>query len=340
MSNLWDDRDRAEIGAAYEHMTPFDDKLFVLRLVVTESSRQIWLDDRLIGATHATTTGKLNLNVKLINGASLASTRIDQPQLTSNFLALSLEDYATDGSPQQALPLTHAGQVPLRPIKGDGFDLGKTIYRYRMTDGSGPDAPYVNGIHSYPNPLTVDPQMLTFRVPYRDYQNIYLIAWVDKDAHSVPAGTVRFYREQAGDTASTDFQIDDKAIADGRVKKLDMTTPDGRHMIIHFKQQPNMKYQLYLARFSNGRGAEPLRGFYTDNQMVTSLRPGIDMYMFLVGVDAKGVKTKPSSPFKLVTVDKFAEKYSAMHPSFSPSLVVDRVRQPALNIQAHRFAHY
>lgn len=232
VSNLWDDRDRAEIGSAYEQLTHFDDKLFVLRLVITETSRQIWLDDRLIAEETVATTGKLSLNIDLIQGASVASTQIDQPKLTPGYVALSLDDYATDGALRQALPVVHEGAVPLRQTAGDGLDLGKTIYRYRLTDGSGPGAPYVNGKRAYPSPLTVDPQLLALRVPYRDYQNIYLLAWIDKDASSVPAGTVRFYREEAGYTASTDFQIDDKAIAQGLVKKLDQTTKDGKQLYL------------------------------------------------------------------------------------------------------------
>src|SRR5438046_2522192 len=46
--NIWEERDRKEIGAAYSQLLPFEEKIFTLRMILRESTRQLWLDDRLV----------------------------------------------------------------------------------------------------------------------------------------------------------------------------------------------------------------------------------------------------------------------------------------------------
>src|SRR5690606_15706851 len=97
----------------------------------------------------------------------------------------------------------------------------------RLTEGSGPNAPYVNGRTSWPSPLEVDPVMLAFRVPYRDYREAYLAVYDDREPGSVPRGVFRFYREQAGFTAATEFELTEAAKVDGRAIPTGRKTPDG-----------------------------------------------------------------------------------------------------------------
>ncbi|NQU09429.1 hypothetical protein HQ590_01450, partial [bacterium] len=83
---------------------------------------------------------------------------------------------------------------------------------------------------------------------------------------------------------------------------------DGRSMIIHFQQQSGRKYNLYLARYPDGRGAELLAGGVTDGRLISGLRPDTDLYLFLTAVGADHQESKPSPAFKLVTRDRFLQK--------------------------------
>jgi hypothetical protein len=84
---------------------------------------------------------------------------------------------------------------------------------------------------------------------------------------------------------------------------------DGRQMVLRVDGAAGAKYCLYLSRYPDGRGAEKLGTTYMDKSNVVGLRPGITMYMFMTALSADGKsESKPSAGYKLVTVDKFAEK--------------------------------
>ncbi len=124
--------------------------------------------------------------------------------------------------------------IPVRVPKSSvpDIDLGDSLYRYRLTHGSGPNAGYVNGLVAWPGSFKVDPSLLAFRVPYRHYQNVWLLAWVDVKPNTVARGTLRFFREQAGYPASTDLEISDEAMKKGLVTKLAQKTAGGKPLYL------------------------------------------------------------------------------------------------------------
>ena len=83
---------------------------------------------------------------------------------------------------------------------------------------------------------------------------------------------------------------------------------DGRSMHFHFAQTAGFRYNLYLARYEDGRGAELLLADVKDAQQVYGLRPGTKMYLLLTSVGADNKESKPSKAFKLITHDRFLEK--------------------------------
>jgi hypothetical protein len=83
---------------------------------------------------------------------------------------------------------------------------------------------------------------------------------------------------------------------------------DGRRMIIHFNQTPGVKYNLYLSRYEDGRGAELLKAGVADNQLVIGFKPEIPLYLFLTAIGPDKKESKPSGVCRLVTHDNFAEK--------------------------------
>jgi len=233
--NLWDERDYAEIGAAYAGLIPFDEKVFTLRMVLTADGRQIWLDDRLLAEERLPTPPLTRWAAVLTQSLALLSTTVAAHETRERFLPLVLDDYShlrrtTEPTAQSATVLLSG--TPLRPLTKGDLDLGETLNRYRLTNGSGPDAGYVKATNAWPGAFKVDPARLTFRVPYRNYQNAWLLAWVDDRRHGVPAGTLRFFRENAGYPAGADFEISAEAERAGRVIRLDRKTPEGRPLFL------------------------------------------------------------------------------------------------------------
>ena len=86
-------------------------------------------------------------------------------------------------------------------------------------------------LHFLEEKYTEEP-MLTFRVPYRNYQNLWLLAWVDERPNSVAKGSLRFYHETAGYPAMTDFEISPEAIQKGLVTKLAQKTANGKQLYL------------------------------------------------------------------------------------------------------------
>jgi hypothetical protein len=239
VKNLWDESDRKEIGAAYAKLVPLEEKTFVLRFSITPTSRQIWLDDRLVAEARMSSPKQAFLSLLLTKGAQVLSCDIKSTATDTNerFVPLALAHYSHAKNAQAAsddsVPRTF-GAVPVRIPQNPRVDinLGDSLYRYRATNGGGPEAHYVNAQHAWPGAFDIDPASLTFRVPYRTYQNAWLLAWVDETPNTVPKGAFRFFRENAGYTAATDFEITEEAIARGLVQRLPDKTGDGKQLYL------------------------------------------------------------------------------------------------------------
>ncbi len=237
VKNLWDDRDGAEIGSAYSLLTPFEEKTFTLRVAITPLTRQIWLDDRLVAEDRVATTNQPRWVVQLAKTAKVVSAEFATPAVQDRFLPLPLERYSHAQRAQAANPecaVTELQSVPVRGPKAGmpDINLGDSLYRYRLTHGSGPNAGYVNGPVAWPGSFNVDPALLTFRVPYRNYQNVWLLAWVEDRPNTVAKGTLRFFRPDAGYPASTDFEISSEAIRQGLVTKLALKNADRKPLYL------------------------------------------------------------------------------------------------------------
>ncbi|MBI4283840.1 MAG: hypothetical protein HY663_05160 [Chloroflexi bacterium] len=239
VANLWDERDRAEIGSDYGGLTPFSHKVFVVRMVIAPEMRQLWIDDRLVAEQRIETHGPVNLAMKLMPGSVVLSVDVKKSVDYSHFLPIHLDDYESDGQLRPSKPIEYIKVLPdvSVPVQMIGeqtreIDLGNSLFRYRLTHGAGPDTPYVYGPSAWPNPLRIDPSIASFRVPYRDYQNAWLVAWIDNEPDAVPRGTFCFYRDSAGYPAQTDFEISKDAIAKGLVKPLDLRTTQGNNLYL------------------------------------------------------------------------------------------------------------
>ncbi len=237
VKNLWDENDRKEIGSAYAKLVPFEEKVFTMRLVLTEEGRQIWLDDRLIAEARVASPKEASIALVLTKTSQVLSAEFTKPADTGRFLPVSFTRYShakTAQGPAAETQLAALNNVPmlLPKTRGPEINLADSLYRYRRTHGSGPDAGYVNALRAWPGTFEVDPASLTFRVPYRAYQNAWLVAWVDETPNSVPKGAFRFFRHDAGYPAATDFEITPEAIAQGLVTQLPQKTADGKQLYL------------------------------------------------------------------------------------------------------------
>lgn len=232
--NLWDDRDRLEIGAAYATLQPFTEKVFTLRLWLDNNTRQIWLDDRLVAESRESTTGPVDFALQLRAGVQLLNWTFSTPAATGAFLPLQLGAWS-HARPKGLAPQPQMARVGRNiPVWLSGVDvnLDDSRYRYRLTNGSGPDAGYVNGERAWPGAFAVDPAELTFRVPYRAWQNAWLLVWADDKPRAVRRGALRFFKEQAGYPATTEFEISDRALRSGLVQRLNQKTAAGKTLYL------------------------------------------------------------------------------------------------------------
>jgi hypothetical protein len=85
---------------------------------------------------------------------------------------------------------------------------------------------------------------------------------------------------------------------------------DGTRMHVDFREAPGAaKHFLWVGAYPDGRGAVNLTPTgLKSGDLVRGLRPGVELYYWIVWQDAAGVQSPPSPAFKAVTVDNFKEK--------------------------------
>jgi len=235
VKNLWDDQDYREIGAAFAQMVPFEEKVFAFRLVLTGNSRQIWMDDRLVAEDRASHLKPVRLEIQIAKTTKVVSVEFSAPTGGGRFHPLALDEYSHSKPSSGLKPeATLVQSIPMLVPKAGNPDinLGDSLFRYRLTNGSGPDCGYVDAAGLWPGSFQIDPAHFTFRVPYRSYQNVWLLAWVGDQPNTVPKASLRFFRERAGYPASSDLEISEEAIKKGLVTKLAQKTAEGKQLYL------------------------------------------------------------------------------------------------------------
>lgn len=241
VKNLWDDASRREIGAAYAMLTPFADRIFTLRMVLEKKGRSLWLDDRFLAEVPRVNAGRVFVSMQLTKDAQVLSAKFSKPRAHGSFMPLRLDNFGhrksgPGSSEPKSSVLEDEGSVPLWIPQGGGSDvelrLSDSLYRYRRTAGTGLNTAYVDAAASWPGAFDIDPASITLRVPYRSYQNAWMLAWVDDTPNAVAKGTLRFYRQSAGNPASTAFEISDESERAGLVRKTHRKTKDGKDIYL------------------------------------------------------------------------------------------------------------
>lgn len=237
---LWEEPQQHEIGSSYERLETFAEKIFVLRIVNGPGGRQVWLDGRLVAEDSIGGEGEAELQFHLRGTAEIVAVRDAPQEVREGFQLVDLRDYerakseSRPGKGKLENVKVLSGSVPIllpspeqRPI-----DLRHSLYRFRNVVKAGFGVPYVRANESWAGAFEVDPARFAFRVPNRQYAATWLVVSVEESEHSVPKGTLRWYREQAGYPADTEFEVSEEAVAQGQVRKMDLKDAQGRDLYL------------------------------------------------------------------------------------------------------------
>jgi hypothetical protein len=82
---------------------------------------------------------------------------------------------------------------------------------------------------------------------------------------------------------------------------------DGRRCLVHFAPAAKgAKYDIWVSPYADGRGAVQLGvGWAGPGQLLTGLSANVDLYLFVVAVDAAGRRSRPGPGFKINLRDMF-----------------------------------
>lgn len=241
VSNLWPERDRCEVGAALESLAPFSNKIFTLRFVLDERSRQVWLDDRLV--SQKVVDGPATIVFEVSDRASIVSETIQAARKSERYIPLSLANYSHEKTEQQkvsngqltSLAASAGVEVPFwleTAATAADLNLGLSLDRQRLSHGPGLKSRSVDAKTTWPDAFEVDPQRFSFRVPFKTYQNVWLLAWMDEKPNTVPKGVFRFYRVAAGFAASSEFEISEASLKSGQVRKTGRKNAAGKELYL------------------------------------------------------------------------------------------------------------
>jgi hypothetical protein len=82
---------------------------------------------------------------------------------------------------------------------------------------------------------------------------------------------------------------------------------DGRRCLVHFAAVAKaVKYDVWVSPYADGRGAVQLgTGWTRPGELLTGLSPNVDLYLFVVAVDAAGRPSRPGPGFRINLKDMF-----------------------------------
>jgi hypothetical protein len=85
---------------------------------------------------------------------------------------------------------------------------------------------------------------------------------------------------------------------------------DGTRVHVNFTEvEGAQSYDIWLSAHRDGRGAvKQASGWKKSGELLTGLRPAMDLYLFVTYTDKDGKVSKPSAPFKINLVDAFGMK--------------------------------
>lgn len=241
-SLAWPEDLRRTVERDMASLPDLEQRWFRLRLTLTASSLQVYLDDRLLGERQTEKgTHPGHVRVRLSPGTSLATATVrDLARDDVTFLSVPIAGYvnasAIDGRriAHDRLP-ARDGRVVIDGVpfllpapdaeQRDHIDLEPSWLQVGHLDGGfRSDRGGVGG--RWAGALNVNPARLQLRVPNARYAKLHLLAAADSAPDSVPVVTAQFYRPLAG------FPV---SVESSRVPSLSEPGADTAHLPVQLE---------------------------------------------------------------------------------------------------------
>jgi len=228
----WPEEYRVGIEKAMAALPDHDTKWLEMRVELRPGHFRMYLDDRLVAIKSGTDLNIDGLSrVMLSPGVQLAAYEVrplSGPATTNGFLPLRLGGYNNErqflGATVQpasfaAIKNSRIGDVPFvftgTNLEGnDHIDVGQSLLRQANTAGylptNEPTSPRFIGSRMR------DPARIQVRVPFAQYDALYVLAAADGAKDSIPLVSVSFFRPDAGFAQSTESNVP-LATATGKV---------------------------------------------------------------------------------------------------------------------------
>jgi hypothetical protein len=199
---------KALYAKEFENQPGWQERLLHLSVNVHQTSRQVWLYDRMI---REWTVSKNSAPVIVVNGILEQGVFLQTGQ-TKNVLQIPLEHYFNSNSygpfnPDAAIDLDGGAQLLFESNTDTphNLDLGHLVYREEHLK-TGPfqrlSMPYLNC-----DALSSDPKRAIFRVPARFYDRVHLLCFSDNDNGEIPRAAFRFMKSERSRYVTREFGL-------------------------------------------------------------------------------------------------------------------------------------
>ncbi len=235
----WEEDYRVRIEKDMALLPDHNSKWIEVRIILREDSVWFWVDDRLIAYKKDGNLQKEGFAaIMLSQGVQLTGLKLSKPEdETPGFYPVRINGY-TNGRTiigktfitpfRQADTITKISEIPVFlpsvSIEGnDHLDISKSLYREGNLEGYFP----VNQ-HAFAGSSKRDPARIQLRVPFDNYDSLYVLAAADGRPNSVPILTAMFYRPDAGYPQNFQVRVPLFTAESAQYRKFPVTLSNGK----------------------------------------------------------------------------------------------------------------
>jgi len=218
----WAEDFRAQIEHDMGTIPGADDKWLPIRIELRKGAVAFWVDDRMVACKQdETLKAEGTVRLDLYHGVQLARCRVETITETPGFRPIALGGYFNargllDGKAVKQAAMPPAGQpvivggVPFLfggvNLEGnDHMDIGRSLFRQANLAGYFPTM--YGGLPRWLGSASRDPARIQVRIPYGQFDALYVVAAADNDAIEIPVLSAVFYRPGAGYTETFETQV-------------------------------------------------------------------------------------------------------------------------------------
>ncbi len=235
----WPEDYRRQIEKDISQLPDHNSKWIEVRIVLRENSVWFWVDDHLVAYKRDNGLQKQGLAaVMLSQGVQIAGLSISVPQEEiPDFYPVRISGYAngrvitgkTFVKPfKQADTITRISGIPfilpsVNPEGNDHLDISKSLYREGNLEGYFPVYQ-----HAFAGSSNRDPARIQMRIPFDNYDTLYVLAAADSRRNSIPVLTAMFYRPNAGYAQNFETKVPLFTAASSKYAKFPVVLSNGK----------------------------------------------------------------------------------------------------------------